>query len=85
MFGWILKARPAVVRVQNMRKAKKIMEICERHDWKVIVGIEPDKPENISDFIKLQKRFGPDMQTMGRNDPCFCGSGRKFKQCCDWS
>jgi hypothetical protein len=20
--------------------------------------------------------------TIGRNDPCFCGSGRKFKKCC---
>ncbi|MCX5855050.1 MAG: SEC-C metal-binding domain-containing protein [Deltaproteobacteria bacterium] len=19
---------------------------------------------------------------MGRNDPCFCGSGKKFKKCC---
>jgi len=19
---------------------------------------------------------------VGRNDPCFCGSGRKYKQCC---
>lgn len=22
------------------------------------------------------------MQTIGRNDPCLCGSGRKFKHCC---
>jgi len=23
-----------------------------------------------------------DKQTPGRNDPCPCGSGRKYKQCC---
>lgn len=23
------------------------------------------------------------MKKMGRNDPCFCGSGRKFKKCCE--
>jgi len=21
---------------------------------------------------------------VGRNDPCPCGSGRKFKKCCSW-
>jgi hypothetical protein len=23
------------------------------------------------------------MKKMGRNDPCFCGSGKKFKKCCE--
>ena len=21
-------------------------------------------------------------KTIGRNDPCFCGSGKKYKKCC---
>ena len=25
---------------------------------------------------------GPDVASVGRNDPCPCGSGRKFKKCC---
>jgi hypothetical protein len=27
------------------------------------------------------------MPKVGRNDPCYCGSGKKFKKCCglrDW-
>jgi uncharacterized protein YecA (UPF0149 family) len=24
----------------------------------------------------------PARQTIGRNDPCPCGSGKKFKKCC---
>jgi hypothetical protein len=24
-----------------------------------------------------------DMQKVGRNDPCPCGSGKKFKKCCE--
>jgi len=24
----------------------------------------------------------PSMATIGRNDPCHCGSGKKFKRCC---
>lgn len=23
------------------------------------------------------------MQKIGRNDPCFCGSGKKYKKCCE--
>jgi hypothetical protein len=25
---------------------------------------------------------GPTGRPLGRNDPCHCGSGRKYKQCC---
>ena len=34
--------RPAVVRVRTMPKGEEIVALCERHHWKVIVGIEPD-------------------------------------------
>jgi SEC-C motif len=26
--------------------------------------------------------LGTPAKTLGRNDPCHCGSGRKYKQCC---
>ena len=29
-------------------------------------------------FVQKDK----DMNTLGRNDPCFCGSGKKYKKCC---
>ena len=34
---------------------------------------------------KLQETFSaphPAKKKIGRNDPCPCGSGRKYKQCC---
>lgn len=76
--------RPAVVRVQTQTRAEEILSICHRHGWKVIVGIEPDKPEDISDVERLLnphiiRRDGP---KVGRNDPCPCGSGKKYKHCC---
>ena len=40
--------RPAIVRVRTMPKGGQIVALCERHHWKVIVGIEPDQPEDIS-------------------------------------
>jgi len=45
--------RPAVVRVQTMPKGEQIVALCERHHWKVIVGIEPNQPEDLSDIDLL--------------------------------
>lgn len=76
--------RPAVVRVRSQARAEKILSICNQHGWKVIIGVEPDKHEDISDVDRLLNpskplKTGP---TIGRNDPCPCGSGKKFKKCC---
>ena len=80
--------RPVVVRVRTMAKAQQIVVLCEEHGWKVIVGVEPDKPEDCSDLEELLSRPAGKPQTpraapkIGRNDYCPCGSGKKFKNCC---
>jgi len=76
--------RPAVVHVQTQTRAKEILSISEEHGWKVIVGIEPDKPEDISDIERLlnPKIMRRNKPKVGRNDPCPCGSGKKYKKCC---
>ena len=38
-------------------------------------GAEPPKPGTQSTFVRGTPK-------VGRNDPCPCGSGKKFKQCC---
>jgi SWIM/SEC-C metal-binding protein len=78
------KKRLAVVRVQTEERMLEIASIFEEHGWKFIIGLEPDKPEDISDLERLLNppvphSVGP---KMGRNDPCLCGSGRKYKKCC---
>ena len=38
-----------------------------------------------SHYKKLESKFLPDNQVkkkIGRNDPCLCGSGKKYKKCC---
>jgi uncharacterized protein len=35
--------------------------------------------ERLSQSAVPQRRSGP---KVGRNDPCPCGSGKKFKKCC---
>ncbi|MDG3087697.1 YchJ family metal-binding protein [Vibrio hannami] len=45
--------------------------------WYYIDGVFPeneDAPESTATAVKTEK--------VGRNDPCPCGSGKKFKKCC---
>ena len=47
------KGKPAVVHVETMERAEEIMVLCNKNNWQVIVGIEPDKPEDITDIKRL--------------------------------
>ncbi len=38
-------------------------------------------PEEIEPMAPVQQRRVDDAQQIGRNDPCWCGSGKKFKKC----
>ena len=78
------KKNPAFARVKTFEKAKEIVAICNERGWKISIGIEPDKPEDISDVERLLNPPTPirSKQKVGRNDPCPCGSGLKFKKCC---
>lgn len=78
------KQRPAVVRVRTEDRAHEILALCQEHGIQVIVGIEPDETEDISDVERI---LWPPVPTaaaakLGRNDPCPCGSGKKYKKCC---
>jgi len=76
--------RPLVVRVQTEERASEIVSICNEHGWHYIIGFEPDKPEDTSDVERLLNPPEPveAIVTPGRNEPCPCGSGKKYKKCC---
>ena len=81
--------KPAVVRVGTEARAQEIIQICDQNGWQVIVGIEPDETENISDVKWLLNRkkmeptiYSPKPAKVGPNDYCPCGSGLKYKKCC---
>lgn len=75
---------PAVVHVQTEERIEEIASTFEKHGWRYIIGIEPDKPEDISDLERLLNPPAPKHvdKKPGRNEPCFCGSGKKYKKCC---
>lgn len=47
--------RPAIVRVNCDAHAQEVMSLAEYAGVKIIVGVEPDKPENIFDLKKALK------------------------------
>ncbi|WP_295400168.1 PBPRA1643 family SWIM/SEC-C metal-binding motif protein [uncultured Thiocystis sp.] len=78
--------RPIIVRVHTDEKAGYVAEKCNEHGWHFIIGFEPDKPEDISDLEKMLNPVKPAASNkVARNDPCPCGSGKKFKKCCGTS
>ena len=60
-------------RVANLQNAQyKHAEIDLLNESEVAVA-EPSKPSNVT-YLR-------DTPKVGRNDPCPCGSGKKYKQC----
>ncbi len=39
-------------------------------------------PANVMGWLRERELNGPENREPGRNDPCPCGSGRKYKKCC---
>ncbi len=77
------KKRPVIVWVHSDEKAKYVAEKCTEHGWQFIIGFEPDKPEDISDLEKMLNPPAPIVSgKVARNEPCQCGSGKKYKKCC---
>lgn len=76
--------RPIRAHVRTMDRAQEIVALCDARGWQVIVGVEPDKAENITELERLLNPPAPALVAVatGRNEPCSCGSGKKYKKCC---
>jgi SWIM/SEC-C metal-binding protein len=80
------KSKPARIRVQTEERAMELLALCNAKGWELIVGIEPDKPENIDDIKEMEAGFKPAFKftaSPARNAPCPCGSGKLYKRCCE--
>ena len=78
------RKRPAIARVQTAHRLEQLMAFCREADIQCIIGLEPGKPEDISDIERALSPPEPARAPLGpgRNDPCPCGSGLKTKKCC---
>ncbi len=75
---------PAVVTVPTKKRLKEVTALFEEKGWKYKIDLEPDKPEDIADLTRLLNPLKPAIaeKKVGRNEPCPCGSGKKYKNCC---
>jgi preprotein translocase subunit SecA len=55
----------------RVRKEEDIKRTATKTNYVTSGGSEPEKKKPV---VKGQK--------VGRNDPCPCGSGKKYKKCC---
>lgn len=76
---------PAVVSVQTKARAKELETVFAENGWAHTIQVEADTPENIADLELLLNPATTRIaeKKVGRNAPCPCGSGKKYKKCCE--
>ena len=90
VFDGIKKAKlgteknPAVVRVKTKKRSKEVASIFEKNRWSYKIELDRKKAEDIADLELLLNPPQPVISgdKVGRNEPCPCGSGKKYKKCC---
>ena len=74
--------------IDNIQEDMEWMAIFDEHvdksvslDYEGLIGLDSDDTDDFlyADAIQPYRRKTP---KLGRNDLCFCGSGKKFKKCC---
>ena len=70
-----VKAPDDVEAVEEQRRQDTAaMQYQHRSPDNALANEEPDKAPQNSPYVRKTKK-------VGRNDPCPCGSGKKYKQC----
>lgn len=78
------ETNPAVVTVQTEDRFKEVAAVFAEKGWSHTINLEPDEPEDIGDLTLLLNpvKTATVQKKVGRNEPCPCGSGKKYKLCC---
>ena len=63
---------------------KLLVEVCQERGKIINEAIEKGEPKPKFETVIFKHKTKPvKAETkIGRNDPCPCGSGKKFKKCC---
>ncbi len=75
---------PAKISVQTQEREQELAAIFAENGWDCVIEVNSEQDENIRDLESLQVKQIQAVSTKkaNRNDPCPCGSGRKYKKCC---
>jgi SWIM/SEC-C metal-binding protein len=73
---------PLLLRVQTRKQAEAVLHLCNQRGWLANVVIDEEEPMDFSDLRKVLGLWEKHVEKIGRNEPCPCGSGKKYKKCC---
>ena len=66
--------------MERQRQQSAEQEMQYKHDD--ASAMAPEGPEDEAGEAESHTPFVREGSKVGRNDPCPCGSGKKYKQCC---
>mgnify|MGYP002725586531 CR=1 FL=1 len=68
------------VEVRDEAEIERLKQLRRQQKMSFVHGQQPgQQPGQAPSKPKTVRRKG---KKLGRNDPCHCGSGKKYKQCC---
>ena len=75
---------PAALRVKTKKRSKEVQALLDQNGWNGTIEIDRSQPEDVADLELLQNPVPTRTvgEKIGRNAPCPCGSGSKYKKCC---
>jgi preprotein translocase subunit SecA len=79
--------RANIVPDQRISRKSSVRKLQEGHGDSVSPGVKtptnrPDSSRGAAGTPTARQPVKRDQSKIGRNDPCFCGSGKKYKNCC---
>jgi len=73
---------PASVDATDLRR-HYVEDSARQMSWQARYASEPSfRSEEDFDDYEISEPYVRATSKIGRNDPCFCGSGKKYKKCC---
>lgn len=75
---------PVSVTVQTQARKEELEAIAAEHAIFIDITVDDTQAENTVelDTILSKPKTVTTEKTPNRNDPCLCGSGKKYKKCC---
>ena len=77
---------PAKLTVQSEARKQELQAVLDESNWVGVISVDAEQAENIQDLDILQGKKATEAavstKQASRNDPCPCGSGKKYKKCC---
>lgn len=75
---------PITITVNSAERESEIKALLQEHELFANITVDADAEENTSALDVLLKKPATviNEKTPNRNDPCSCGSGKKYKKCC---